>query len=70
MTTTLTKPSTKESKILHNLNDGVELSIKLFNEANDSQDRKERREKMRYLGMCLRSIKHGINIGPNTTQEP
>ena len=70
MTTTLTKISKKESKILHNLNDGVELSIKLFNEANDSQDRKERREKMRYLGMCLRSIKHGINIGTNTTQEP
>ena len=70
MTMTLTKPKTSESEILHNLNDGVELALKLFSEAEYSESQQERKEKFRYLGMCLRSLKHGITLGTDNTEEP
>ena len=70
MTMTLTQQNTSESKILHNLNDGVELALKLYTEADTSETAKEKNEKLRYLGMCLRSLKHGINIGTSNTEKP
>ena len=50
MTMTLTKPKTSESEILHNLNDGVELALKLFSEAEYSDSQQEKKKSFGILG--------------------
>lgn len=70
MTMTLTQPNTSESKILENINDGINLAITLHKAADESENRTDQRHHLKYLGTCLHSLKDTINIGTaSTTQE-
>ena len=69
MTMTLTQPNTSESKILENINDGINLAITLHKAADESENRTDQRHHLKYLGTCLRSLKDTINIGTATTTQ-
>jgi|TARA_Y100000289_G_scaffold37114_1_gene36581 hypothetical protein len=56
------KPINQES-----IEDGVELALKFFTALENSEQAHEKRKNMRYLGMTIRSLKHNLNIGSNST---
>lgn len=60
--TTEPKPINHES-----IEDGVELALKFFNALENSEQVKDKRKNMRYLGMTIRSLKHNLKIGSNST---
>ncbi len=46
---------------LEQLNDGVDLAIHLHNEATTNQYQSQKRNHLRYLGQCLKTMKEQIN---------
>lgn len=65
MTQILSEPKTENNQ---NLVDGVELALKFYQALEDSEQASQKRNNMRYLGMCIRSLQHNLkNIGSNST---
>ena len=51
------------TKLIDQLTDGVDLAVYLHSKVNDREELNlnERRESLRYLGQCLKSMKEQIN---------
>ena len=48
-------------KIIEQMSDAVDLANHLYNTANDSENNNEKRNNLRYLGQCLKSMKEHID---------
>ena len=51
------------TKLIDQLTDGVDLAVYLHSKVNDREDLNlnDRRDSLRYLGQCLKSMKEQIN---------
>ena len=48
-------------KLINQMTDAVELANYLHKQATESEDTKEKRDNLRYLGQCLKSMQEHIN---------
>jgi hypothetical protein len=48
-------------KLIEQMSDAVDLANHLYNTANDSENNNEKRNNLRYLGQCLKSMKEHID---------
>ena len=68
--TELLEPKAITNEKLSSISDGIELANSFYNQVQESDNNKDKRDKMRYLGMCLNALKNTFTLEPRNTEEP
>ncbi len=68
--TELLEPKAITNEKLSSISDGIELACSFYNQVEESDNIKEKRDKMRYLGMCLKALQHTFTLELRNTEKP